>query len=98
MGGGEWIEQKQMEQKAILNQAYEQVHPVTAIETREETKQEWKPDYLDNIYIGLRTFIPSWVLLLCIVIGGAVVVTFMFKQQIARLLKFLGGILESKEK
>lgn len=95
MGGGEWIEQRQMEQKAILNHAYQEVMPV---ETREEAQVEWKPDYLDNIYIGLRTFIPSWVLALCIVIGGIVVITFTFKQQMARFLKFLGGILESKEK
>lgn len=59
MGGGDWQRQEQQ-----IQTAYRQIKPV------ETTQPEWKPDYVDKIYIGVRTYVPSWVILACGIVGA----------------------------
>lgn len=79
-----------MQQMAIVEELYEEPQ---AAETVESTEPEWTPDMIDKWYIGLRTMVPSWMILACGVIGAVTLGCIVFKRQIKGLLIFWGDII-----
>ena len=93
MGGGEWINTRQMEQQQSLERAYKDMEPVQTthvvekvekIETPEihaEVRTEIRQsDGIDQAYVWARTFTPSWVMGIIFLAGiFAVIPTFLKK-------------------
>lgn len=66
---------------------------VAALELTETTEPAWEPDYIDKFYIGIRTLVPSWMILLCGIVGAVTLGCLMFKRQIKALMQFWGSII-----
>ena len=84
----------------VIQKAYEQVPEAKPVKVEKkelvtEQAEEWKPDYFDKIYIGLRTYIPSWIMLGLVLVGALTVVIWKFKREIRQGLLW---VLKGKEK
>jgi len=64
-GGGDWIDTRQQQQQVQLEKAYQRVSSApksnsNSVETSIE-RAEIKTDGIDQAYVWIRTFTPSWV-------------------------------------
>lgn len=57
-----------------------------------------EPDLFDEIYVGLRTFIPGWIMAMFILVGAMVIGVAVFKKQIRVGLEILTSLIKSGEK
>lgn len=80
--GGDWDMRQQVIQKAYEKAPEVKPVQVKKLETVAEVKKEWEPDYFDKIYIGLRTYVPSWLMLGLVVVGFLTIVIWKFKKEI----------------
>lgn len=91
MGGGDWINQRQEQQMMQLEDAYEQQYVETPplIETANHIEMpasktlsgtEVKMDGIDHAYVWMRTFTPSWLMGVFIVVGVLTIVPKMLER------------------
>ena len=100
-GGGDWVQQQQQIRQEAVNNAY-RIQKVERMPEKTFTKKEVieeiqvKPDLFDQVYVGLRTVVPSWLLVCFIAVGALTMGIIMFKKQIGKLLSFYGNILKGE--
>lgn len=91
--GGDWIDQRQEQQQAILHKAYE-----PKAEVAHATVEVPEPDAFDQAYVFLRTFVPGWLMGTFILIGAVTMAVVTFKRQIKNLIIIWGDLLKGGSK